>query len=436
MTVIPPPTEILQKFDELRQEQLERLDLWSTEEDKKLKQLAKHHKKKDWEKIANKFENYNSKECLLRFRSITHLKIQKGPWNKVEDQFLIKAVNELGLSAWYQIAELVPSRNAKQCRERWKNQLDPSINRGEFTEEEKELLKQKVREIGTRWSIVSTFFKGRPENMLKNYWYSIVMQSSKKEKRKKKKIPHTASTSSKTGNINNEKTTENFKSISLQKPRNRYHNLRKRSNLSFHQLKPNSQISYKLLKSNNQKINRNRITITQKQTNIKQDKVNENTNNHEYKENKSNLKTDNNNNTCLTNSNSQQFSQPKLISSNSPQRPGLLENKQNNNRKSIQKQIEEINYQNENLSINSDFTISNNFEDITFEGFENRSFSKNLLYNNQEIFLDQVPQYDETIIDLNNLWPNIMESNVSVSDFDLWALNHRSENLNNIIQFF
>ncbi|KAJ6253719.1 snRNA-activating protein complex subunit 4 [Anaeramoeba flamelloides] len=418
------------------QEQFQRLSLWKTDEDQKLKKMVKHYKKKDWEKIANKFENYNSKDCLLRYRKIMHLKIQKGPWNSVEDEFLIKAVNTLGLSAWYQIAELVPSRNVKQCRERWKNQLDPDINRGEFTEEEKKLLKQKVYEIGTRWCIVSTFFKGRPENMLKNYWYSIVMQSSKKKKRQKNKSPKQASSCSKLRDTKKEKQTENFKNNSLQSPTNRPHNLRKRTYSSSHQLTSNTQISNKLPKKNNKTQKRTNNLISHTQTNIKQDKTHVITSNMDSKENKSNIQEANKNNICLENTNNQQFSELKLISLNSPQRLGNLENKQNNNRKLNQKKIEEINDQNENLFTDLNLTMPNNFEDISFESFENSSFSKNLADNNQEIFLDQVPYYDEAIIDLNNLWPNIMESDVSVSDFDLWVLNHRSENLNNIIQFF
>ena len=38
------------------------------------------------------------------------------------------------------IAEDLPGRNRKQCRERWHNQLDPSIKKDGWTEEEDAVL--------------------------------------------------------------------------------------------------------------------------------------------------------------------------------------------------------------------------------------------------------------------------------------------------------
>jgi hypothetical protein len=39
-----------------------------------------------------------------------------------------------------QVAEVLQDRTAKQCRERWVNHLDPSINKSKWTAEEKAIL--------------------------------------------------------------------------------------------------------------------------------------------------------------------------------------------------------------------------------------------------------------------------------------------------------
>jgi hypothetical protein len=67
----------------------------------------------------------------------------------------------------------MPGRNARQCRERWKHYLEPSINRGEWTEAEDDLLVSKHRELGPKWSQISAFFVSRTAVDLKNRYQRI-----------------------------------------------------------------------------------------------------------------------------------------------------------------------------------------------------------------------------------------------------------------------
>ena len=52
----------------------------------------------------------------------------KGPWKKEEDEMIIKCLKE-NITKWSTIAEYIPGRIGKQCRERWFNHLDPTIKR-------------------------------------------------------------------------------------------------------------------------------------------------------------------------------------------------------------------------------------------------------------------------------------------------------------------
>jgi hypothetical protein len=63
---------------------------------------------------------------------------RKRPWSPMEDQLLTRLVNEFEQSAmagkravvtrkWAVIAEKIPWRVGKQCRERWMNYLDPNV---------------------------------------------------------------------------------------------------------------------------------------------------------------------------------------------------------------------------------------------------------------------------------------------------------------------
>ncbi|KAJ3436467.1 transcription factor myb3r-4 [Anaeramoeba flamelloides] len=182
----PPSTEVLQLFSEIKKQQEESQNLWDKDQDEKLISLVDLHKEKQWGKISKEFENFDQIDCLLRHRKITNVTTKKGSWNSAEDQLLLRCVERLGNTVWPQVSGLLPGRNPKQCRERWRNQLNPNINRGPFTKEEEELLIKKQAELGTRWCVLSTFFKGRPDNMLKNYWYSLQAQKKKQKNSKKK----------------------------------------------------------------------------------------------------------------------------------------------------------------------------------------------------------------------------------------------------------
>ncbi|KAJ6232783.1 myb protein-related [Anaeramoeba flamelloides] len=105
-----------------------------------------------------------------------------------EDGILKEAVKSIGDHSWSHISCLVPGRNSKQCRERWRNQLNPNINRSPISLEEEELLIQKQSELGNKWSQIAVFFDARPDNMLKNAWHSLCNQRGLKPSKQSKKI--------------------------------------------------------------------------------------------------------------------------------------------------------------------------------------------------------------------------------------------------------
>uniref|UniRef100_A0A7N0VFI5 Uncharacterized protein n=1 Tax=Kalanchoe fedtschenkoi TaxID=63787 RepID=A0A7N0VFI5_KALFE len=51
----------------------------------------------------------------------------KGQWTHEEDRLLVQLVDRYGIRKWSIIAQLLPGRIGKQCRERWHNHLRPNI---------------------------------------------------------------------------------------------------------------------------------------------------------------------------------------------------------------------------------------------------------------------------------------------------------------------
>lgn len=50
---------------------------------------------------------------------------------------------------------------------RWEHHLDPSINKGAWTEEEDQILMHQYSLLGKKWSKIAAFLPGRSDNAVK-----------------------------------------------------------------------------------------------------------------------------------------------------------------------------------------------------------------------------------------------------------------------------
>ena len=76
---------------------------------------------------------------------------------------------------WTKIAKgLGGGRLGTRCRERYYNQLDPTIKRGSYTAEEDEKICAEVADMGTKWVKIAALLPGRTENQIKTRWYSTL----------------------------------------------------------------------------------------------------------------------------------------------------------------------------------------------------------------------------------------------------------------------
>ncbi|OHT03852.1 hypothetical protein TRFO_01574 [Tritrichomonas foetus] len=105
-----------------------------------------------------------------------------------EDIQLKELVNKYGENNWAQIAQNMPNRNSRQCKERWCNYLSPSICKSPWTQEEDNLLLDKYKEVGARWVQIAKFFPQRTDISIKNRYLVLSRQIKKKLPKNKNNI--------------------------------------------------------------------------------------------------------------------------------------------------------------------------------------------------------------------------------------------------------
>lgn len=148
--------------------------IWSQEEDDLLTRLAQSSTAVSWSAIVKYFPTKTAPQLAGRWEKVLNPRLVKGSWTREEDEAIVAFVRENGDKDWSKIAATLTGRTGKQCRERFRNHLDPTLLKTAWTAEEDQLLIDLHRQYGNSWTKIATFFNGRTDNCIKNRWNSTI----------------------------------------------------------------------------------------------------------------------------------------------------------------------------------------------------------------------------------------------------------------------
>jgi hypothetical protein len=106
-------------------------------------------------------------------------RFQKTRFSPEEDARLSLIVATHGPSDWLRVASCMGSRNARQCRERWQNYLNPTLRNDSWTPEEDRMLQELFGRLGAKWNKIGQSFANRSDMALRNRWQVLARRTKK-----------------------------------------------------------------------------------------------------------------------------------------------------------------------------------------------------------------------------------------------------------------
>lgn len=111
-------------------------------------------------------------------------KRKSGPkaWTKEEDALLLSIVKTMQMPMkWSIVAQSLPDRTGKQCRERYVNHLNPRLKVTDWNALEDSMVFHLYNSIGSHWAKMSKIIPGRTDNGIKNRFHNLRRQFERED---------------------------------------------------------------------------------------------------------------------------------------------------------------------------------------------------------------------------------------------------------------
>jgi hypothetical protein len=107
-----------------------------------------------------------------------------------DDEELTHLVSTFGDDNWITVAhQMSRPFTTRQCRDRWRNYLDPNIDRALWADADDSNLLEAYQRFGNRWATIAGLFPGRTCNFVRNRCLALLRKTSKKDPEGRARVP-------------------------------------------------------------------------------------------------------------------------------------------------------------------------------------------------------------------------------------------------------
>jgi len=164
---------------------------WTKHESQKLNDAIELLGEKNWTQVSKYLAaTHNIRrlptQCRHRWHKTMIPNLKKGQWDNNESQLLRQLVTQQKDNSmegatidWEAISKFIEGRTGKACRERWTSRVDPSINRLPFTQEEETQLLVLHAQLQNQWAKIAEQMPGRTADAVKSKYISIKRRVSR-----------------------------------------------------------------------------------------------------------------------------------------------------------------------------------------------------------------------------------------------------------------
>jgi hypothetical protein len=155
---------------------------WKADEDEIVRDWVADHRTGKWSLIARKLANGRTPQQIkLRWKETLNPTINRKSWKADEDQIVRDWISDHGSGKWSLIArKLDNGRTAQQIRTRWQAVINPAINRHPWTMTEDMQLVELVEEHGRKWAYIRNLLaNGRTAVQLRGRYKTISAQNTR-----------------------------------------------------------------------------------------------------------------------------------------------------------------------------------------------------------------------------------------------------------------
>lgn len=127
-----------------------------------------------WNQVMYFIKYHNLLQVKYQWSKLISQRQTNRPWSSQEDSTLLGLVEKFGDKDWNRIANYLPMRTNKSCRERYTMRLRFERRAiGKWRRREDENLLSAVERFGTNWSLISSHFPDRNSQQLRNRYELI-----------------------------------------------------------------------------------------------------------------------------------------------------------------------------------------------------------------------------------------------------------------------